>query len=478
MSDQQAEQTKAVSVDTEPVVTPGVPARSETVAAKPAIGALELPRISPDHEAPKGDQNKADERKPELKARELKTEAPRIVLAKPTPVKPPPAVESPKLANAPAVMPTAPAVTPLAPAMTPLTPAVTPKATGKLDANGAEPPKRDVPGRLKIMSAANDVSRAEAAAASFQRAAAALAAKPTASSARTSASQEAAGTAKSEPKPDSRSETKAESKSEVSPQQPAKTRWGFAANWGFGAANKRSLQAAAAVLALALLAGGIGGALGTAAFLHRSDGQAVVASAAGDPALAVSVARIDEDVANLKASLDQTNQASLVELNKIAERLDRVEKMQNEPTSRTAARSGELARLSEAVERLRAAQASATPQSSGREATGSVMPQSQADISQATASQAGTSLAEAGPGVPPASSRAAAHKPDTGNQLKVLDGWVLRDVGRGGALIEGRQGLFEVYAGDPVPGLGKVDAIRRQDGRWVVVTTKGLVVSR
>jgi hypothetical protein len=29
-----------------------------------------------------------------------------------------------------------------------------------------------------------------------------------------------------------------------------------------------------------------------------------------------------------------------------------------------------------------------------------------------------------------------------------------------------------------VPGLGRVDAIRRQDGHWVVVTTKGLIVSR
>ena len=45
----------------------------------------------------------------------------------------------------------------------------------------------------------------------------------------------------------------------------------------------------------------------------------------------------------------------------------------------------------------------------------------------------------------------------------------------GSALIEGRQGIFEVYAGDPIPGLGRVDAIRRQDGKWVVVTTKGLI---
>jgi hypothetical protein len=55
---------------------------------------------------------------------------------------------------------------------------------------------------------------------------------------------------------------------------------------------------------------------------------------------------------------------------------------------------------------------------------------------------------------------------------------VLREVAHGGALIEGRQGIYEVYAGDPVPGLGRVDAIRKQDGRWVVVTSKGLVVAR
>jgi hypothetical protein len=48
----------------------------------------------------------------------------------------------------------------------------------------------------------------------------------------------------------------------------------------------------------------------------------------------------------------------------------------------------------------------------------------------------------------------------------------------GNALIEGRSGVYEVHTGDPVPGLGRVDAIRRQDGRWVVVTSKGLIVER
>jgi hypothetical protein len=59
-----------------------------------------------------------------------------------------------------------------------------------------------------------------------------------------------------------------------------------------------------------------------------------------------------------------------------------------------------------------------------------------------------------------------------------LDGWVVRDVRRGTALIEGRMGVIEVDQGDIVPGLGRVDAIRKQpDGRWVVVTTRGLITS-
>ena len=72
---------------------------------------------------------------------------------------------------------------------------------------------------------------------------------------------------------------------------------------------------------------------------------------------------------------------------------------------------------------------------------------------------------------------AAAPKPEVG-RLPTIEGWRLRNAGNGGALIEGRDGLYEVYPGDPIPGVGRVDAIRRQDGRWVVVTSKGLIVAR
>jgi hypothetical protein len=77
----------------------------------------------------------------------------------------------------------------------------------------------------------------------------------------------------------------------------------------------------------------------------------------------------------------------------------------------------------------------------------------------------------------PAATQVPAPKPDVA-RLPTIDGWRILDVAGGGATIEGRQGIFEVYAGDPVPGLGRIDAIRKQDGRWTVVTSKGLIVAR
>ena len=51
-----------------------------------------------------------------------------------------------------------------------------------------------------------------------------------------------------------------------------------------------------------------------------------------------------------------------------------------------------------------------------------------------------------------------------------MPGWVLRRVYDGAALIEGRDGIIEVEPGVVAPGLGRIEGIKRQDGRWVVVT--------
>ena len=178
-------------------------------------------------------------------------------------------------------------------------------------------------------------------------------------------------------------------------------------------------------------------------------GRRRVAATAGNHALEASVARIDADVVALKASVEHTSKMGISQFNKTSDRLDKLEKAQAEPAAK-------LAKLSEAVEKLHAAPPAPLPrrlpQAAPKEVTGSVTP---------------------------AAPRSGWRRPRSEvARLPTIDDWILRDVGHGGALIEGRQGVYEVYAGDPVPGLGRIDAIRRQDGRWVVVTSRGLIVAR
>jgi hypothetical protein len=221
---------------------------------------------------------------------------------------------------------------------------------------------------------------------------------------------------------------------------------------------KRRFTAIAAVLALAAITGALGGALATAGLTHfTGQGTVDAAGSAADPALEAWVARIDADILALKAGLEETSKTGASQFNQTGDRLDKIEQTLAEPAG------NKLAKFSDAVDKLSttppaAANAMAAAPREPKDVTGSVTRQVVASAAPAPA-----------PGAPP--------KPQVG-RLPTLDGWVLRDVRRGGALIEGRAGLYEVYAGDPVPGLGKVDAIRKQDGRWVVVTTKGLVVAR
>ena len=64
------------------------------------------------------------------------------------------------------------------------------------------------------------------------------------------------------------------------------------------------------------------------------------------------MARIDADIVALKASVEHTSKVGTGQFNKTSDRLDKVEKAQAEPAAK-------LARLSEAVEKLRAASVAA-----------------------------------------------------------------------------------------------------------------------
>lgn len=61
---------------------------------------------------------------------------------------------------------------------------------------------------------------------------------------------------------------------------------------------------------------------------------------------------------------------------------------------------------------------------------------------------------------------------------RILQDWTVDDVQEGRALVESRYGgVFDVGAGSILPGLGRVDTIKRQDGRWVVLTARGTITS-
>jgi hypothetical protein len=61
---------------------------------------------------------------------------------------------------------------------------------------------------------------------------------------------------------------------------------------------------------------------------------------------------------------------------------------------------------------------------------------------------------------------------------RILQDWTVDDVQDGRALVESRYGgVFDVGAGSILPGLGRVDTIKRQDGRWVVLTARGTITS-
>lgn len=216
---------------------------------------------------------------------------------------------------------------------------------------------------------------------------------------------------------------------------------------------KRRLSAMAAVVAIAAGVGAISGALATAGMMRLAAPAQAPVQVADTSALDASVARIDADLVALKANVEQSSKTGVSQLNRTNDRLDKLEKAQAEPLAK-------IAKLSETVDKLRAtppaasAQAAAAP---ARETTGSIAP-----------TQVATAAAAPAPAAP---------KTEVG-RLPTIEGWRLRNASNGGALIEGRDGLYEVYPGDPIPGVGRVDAIRRQDGRWVVVTSRGLIVSR
>jgi hypothetical protein len=134
-------------------------------------------------------------------------------------------------------------------------------------------------------------------------------------------------------------------------------------------------------------------------------------------------------LAALKSRLDNAARSATNQFGKIAERLDRIDQ-------RSAA-------AAETTASLPAASSAAAPPA-----------------------QTATLASAAQPAEPPNLSD------------RILQDWIVHDVRNGHALVEGRYtGLFAVSAGSVLPGIGRVDMIKRQDGHWVVLTARGTITS-
>lgn len=195
-----------------------------------------------------------------------------------------------------------------------------------------------------------------------------------------------------------------------------------------------------AVLALGAVAGAVSMS-GTAPVAappvatHSADSKAPADTAS----LHSEIAKLRAEVSTLKASLETANRASSAQIAKLSDRIDHT---QAELAVRATKTTDQLEHRADATASL------------AKDVTGSIAP---------------------APGAPAAP---AALPPAAPQQPPVVPGWVLRDVYHGAAILQGRFGaMIELAPGDAFPGIGRVESIRRQDGRWIVLTSRGMITS-
>jgi len=182
-----------------------------------------------------------------------------------------------------------------------------------------------------------------------------------------------------------------------------------------------ALLAASVTFAAAL--GAVVGALASGGF--SAPARPDVAAVEENKAMQQSIARLGKEITTLKTSLDQANKTAHTQIAKISERLE------HETT----------------------------------EVTGSISaPQTTAPV-----------LAPLP--VPRSAQRFAAVEPPPPARPSVVAGWTIRDIRNGYVYVENHGELYQVVLGAPLPGLGPVQSVKRQDGRWVVLTPKGIIVS-
>ncbi len=188
--------------------------------------------------------------------------------------------------------------------------------------------------------------------------------------------------------------------------------------------------------------------------------------------LSAKIEKLDRDptpkLAEISARLDKLDHDPAMKLADIASRIERIERQVS-----SSEQVGSIATpVPLPVARTPAVPSPAPPVVSATSMIAAPLSKSDTariEVAKAESAKADTAKADA-------AKVDAATRPDLPLKPAVVDGWMLRDVYGGVALVEGRAGgLREVAPGEYIPGVGEIRSIERRGRNWVVVTSRGII---
>jgi len=154
---------------------------------------------------------------------------------------------------------------------------------------------------------------------------------------------------------------------------------------------------------------------------------------------------VSENLDGLRTAVDQSSKATSDRFGRFAENLDRIERVSSSSTVK-------LDKLAQAQVQVPA------PAAVASQPTSQTMPM-----------MASVAVPEY-TGSVPASERTAAPR-------KVIKGWSVRQAYEGIAILQSPNGVIEAVLGQQVPGLGRIEEIRSENGRLVVESSGGVIYS-
>lgn len=220
------------------------------------------------------------------------------------------------------------------------------------------------------------------------------------------------------------------------------------------------------------------------------------------PASADQLAALEQRVAKLQARLDAIEARGERTVPANAAQVDgRIEKLERDQSRRADELAGRLDRIERslasastgttgAATTAATAPAAAAPAVAAAKPAEPTAPRQEDRIDTAASAPAPQSLAPTSPVPPalpqprPAQLMASASSGDPlapGVEARPTDrprlpGFAVRDVGRGAAVIETADGsMFEVYVGESVPGMGRIESVERRGMTMMVTTSRGII---